>query len=89
MNKQTNRSLRWFHPDVPKSVKSHLLGQQHTQRHKFLFGMVIAFSGVLISEYTAHLGIEILALLGHHIGYGIHGIGYIPMYKAIEKETDL
>lgn len=85
MNKQTNGNQRWFHPDVPGSVRAHLLGEKHSTRHKFAFGVLIAFFGATMAHYCAGLSNPILAIIGDHIGFGIHGIGYIPMYKALEK----
>jgi hypothetical protein len=84
MNKQTNK--RWYYPDLTGSVRSHLMDEHHSRMHRFFFGFLISIFGVCVSHYTSHIGMDALAILGHHLGYGIHGIGYIPMYKAIEKK---
>ena len=84
MNKQTNWNSRWFHPDVSKFVRNHLLGERYSRNHRFVFGLVISFFGVVISHYAPHVGVEFIAILGHNVGYAIHGLGYIPMFKAFE-----
>jgi len=81
-NKQTG-----FHPDVPKSVREHLAGENHSKRHKFIFGLLISYFGVFVSHFCNHLDVAVLAIVGDHIGYGLHGLGFIPMYKAVEGGT--
>lgn len=85
-NKQTNGTQTWFHPDVPRAVRNHLLGEKYSNRHKFIFGTFISLFGVCVSHFGAHLGVDAVSILLHHVGYGIHGVGYIPMYKAIETK---
>lgn len=84
-NKQTNRSQTWFHPDVPKTVRNHLLGPQHSPRHKFIFGSVIMIIGVsMVKLISPMLSSHIMHIVIDVIGYGLHGIGAIPIVKSIE-----
>lgn len=85
MNQQTNRGI-WPHFDFHRTMGDHLLSEKHSRCHKFIFGMTVSIFGVSLSHYLGHTGIDILAIAGHHLGYAIHGIGFIPMYKAIEKK---
>jgi hypothetical protein len=85
IDKQTNRSQTWFHPDVPKAVRSHLLGAHHTARHRYITGGIIMIVGVsmvklispMISSHIVHIFLDV-------VGYSLHGIGLIPMIKAFE-----
>lgn len=86
INKQTNRGQTWLHPDVPKAVKNHLLGKHHTARHKFIVGSLIMISGVsmiklispMVSSHFVHIALDV-------VGYGLHGIGALPIMKSIEE----
>jgi len=85
--KQTNRNPRWFHPDVPGSVQDHLLGEEHSGRHKFIFGTFISAIGLLIVNGGHATGIAIIEAITHHVGYGIHGIGWLPVVSILEKKA--
>ena len=85
-NQQTGTS---FQTGVPKSVRDHLLGKDHSKRHKFIFGLLISYLGVIMSHYFGHIDTAIVAIVGDHLGYGLHGLGFIPMYKAIEEGGQL
>ena len=86
INKQTNRSQTWFHPDVPKAVRSHLLGKHHTARHKFIVGSVIMVAGVsMIKVFSPMVSSHFIHIILDVIGYGLHGIGALPIVKSIEE----
>lgn len=86
MDKQTNRIQKWFHPDVPSSVRSHLLGENHTPRHKFVFGTLIMFAGVtMVKVLSPTVESVIFHIITDVIGYGLHAIGAIPIIKSIDK----
>lgn len=89
-DKQTNTSIlrglrKLLHPDVRGSIRSHLLGENHTPRHKFLYGTMVMVLGVSLVKVVApamesvffHIGVDV-------IGYGLHGVGAIPIMKSIE-----
>ncbi len=86
-DKQTNKSFlrRLLHPDVTNSIRSHLLGEKHSPRHKFVYGTVVMFLGVSLVKVVApalesmmfHITVDV-------IGYGLHGVGAIPIMKSIE-----
>lgn len=82
-NKQTETSR--FHPDVPKAVRSHLLGKNHSPRHKFTFGALIMLFGVGLVKLATGIDSLILHVIADVIGYGLHGIGLIPIAKAVEE----
>lgn len=78
-----------FHVDVPQSVRSHLLGQNHTQRHKFVFGSLIMLLGVSMVYTAKTIDSMLVHIVVDVIGYGLHAIGAIPAIKAIDKEGKL
>ncbi len=88
-NKQTNWSQKWFHPDVPKSVRGHLLGENHTRVHKLAYGVAIMFLGVTIAKGGMYFESFVLHLFADGIGYLLHAIGAIPIIKAIDTEGKL
>lgn len=89
MDKQTNGSLKWFHPDVPKSVRSHLMGENHSPRHKFAFGMAIIYMGVSIVKGSHTIDSNIVQFLVEGFGHIFGGIGAIPVIKSIDRGGNL
>lgn len=87
MNKQTNRSPRWFHPDVPGAVRNHLLGQKHSPKHKFIFGSFIMLFGILIVKLSLLIDSILVHFFADAFGYLLHGVGAIPIIKSIEETT--
>jgi hypothetical protein len=86
-NKQTGASR--FHVDVPKSVRAHLLGQNHSNRHKFIFGTFIMLFGVTMVKSALFVDSMILHIIADTIGYSFHAVGAIPIIKSIDKEGQL
>lgn len=90
MNKQTNRSPSWLHPDIPRVVRVHLLGENHTPRHKFLFGSFIMFFGIsLVHVVGPILGHVFFHIVTDYVGYTLHAVGAIPIIKSVDKEGKL
>lgn len=85
MDKQTNRGLKWLHPDVPRAVRSHLLGEKHSPKHKFIFGSFIMLFGISIVKGSLFIDSFVLHFFADAFGYLCHGIGAIPIVKAIEE----
>lgn len=88
MDKQTNRNrltIRWFHPDVPKAVRDQLMGP-HSKIHRYCAGMVISSLGLVV-VWVGHIsGMPWIEWPLHHIGYGIHGLGYLPIFNSFETK---
>lgn len=85
MDTETNKQTKGFHPDVPKAVREHLMGEHHTFRHRFITGTVISSLGLFI-VWISHLSPSILEWPLHHIGYGVHGMGWLPIFSIFEKK---
>jgi hypothetical protein len=83
-NKQTGASR--FHVDVPKAVRSHLLGENHSNRHKFIFGSFIMLFGVTMVKSSLFVDSFIFHILADAVGYSFHAIGAIPIIKSIDRE---
>jgi hypothetical protein len=81
-NKQTGANR--FHPDVPKTVREHLMGKNYSNRHKFIFGTLIMTFGIGIVKASLFVDSFILHFLADGIGYLLHGVGAIPVIKSIE-----
>lgn len=86
MDKQTNKP-RWFHPDVPRAVRNHLMGENHTLRHKFVTGTIISSFGLFI-VWISHTAGGFFEWPLHHFGYGLHGIGWLPIFSLLERKKD-
>lgn len=86
-NRQTNkpRNLKWFHPNVPESVRSHLLGEKHSPRHKFFFGTVIIYLGVSMVKASHLLDSGMIQVVVEGLGHIFGGVGVIPVVKAVDK----
>lgn len=83
-SKQTNRN-QWFHPDVPKAVRNHLLGEHHTMKHKCIFGTFIALLGVgMVQIISPMVQLHVVHIIIDYVGYGLHGVGILPFVKIIE-----
>jgi hypothetical protein len=83
-NKQTG-AHKWFHPDVPRAVRNHLLGDKHSPKHKFIFGSFIMLFGISIVKGSLFVDSFILHFLADGVGYLLHGVGAIPIIKSIEE----
>lgn len=85
-NKLTNRIKKlWFHPDVPKAVRDHLLSNKHSPRHKFIFGTMIMFAGVGIVKGSTVIDSVAIHFFADVLGYLLHGVGAVPVIKSIEE----
>lgn len=69
--------------DVPRIVCVHLIGENHSPRHRMGVGTILMAFGVIISRLTAH--IYVLSFFGEVIGYLIHGIGTIPFAEEFSS----
>lgn len=72
--------------NLSRHITTHLVGEDHTDRHRRIFGGIIMVIGVSVAK-TAHLFTHFsLEVLIDVLGYSIHGIGLIPFVKNIEHE---
>lgn len=69
--------------NIPKIVCIHLIGENHTSKHRMAVGAIVMGFGVVISKITANL--YILSFCGDVIGYLIHGIGSIPFVEHLSS----
>ena len=75
------KKLQYLNP--VKQTCNHLLGKDHTQRHRLGAGVVFIVTGVLISKVGA--GIEYVKLFFDGFGYLIHAFGTIPFIEALQE----
>lgn len=65
---------------------NHLLGHDHTERHRMGAGIVFIISGVLVSKLGT--SIHILHLFFDGFGYMIHAFGTIPFIEALQSNLN-
>lgn len=71
--------------NVSRYILKHLLGDNHTDKHRKCVGIVIMASGVCLVKATMAIDSFTLHIIGDVVGYAIHGIGLIPFVSDIEK----
>jgi hypothetical protein len=81
MKKIELKQLQYLNP--VKQTCNHLLGKDHTQRHRLGAGVVFIVTGVLISKVS--VGIEYFKLFFDGFGYLIHAFGTIPFIEALQQ----
>lgn len=70
--------------NLPKKVCNHIIGQEHSQRHRIIAGSGMMVVGVVIAQvpvintFTVHI-------ISETVGFLLHCIGAIPIVQYIEK----
>lgn len=70
--------------NLSKHLASHIVGENHTPKHRRIAGFFIAVFGLSLAEYSSHLGI-VIKMVGDLIGFSLHAIGAIPYLNDLEK----
>lgn len=65
--------------NVSKVVCDHLIGEEHTQRHRMITGLIIIVLGVGISKIPT--SIHVIHWMADAVGYGVHGLGCVPFIE--------
>lgn len=84
-NKQTRASF-WEKFHLNETVGSHLTGEHHTRKHKFMFGTLIMLLGVSVVKASMMIDHGIVHFMGDTVGFLIHGIGAIPVVDSITNK---
>lgn len=69
--------------NVPRILCDHMLGEQHSTKHRMIIGTVVMICGVLIAKTTGHIHSEIVEVVGDLTGYLVHGVGAVPYVDAL------
>lgn len=64
-------------------ICDHLVGEDHTHKHRCLVGMVIMGVGVAIAQGSAEIHLPLAHSIGDGLGYLLHGIGAFPYVEAL------
>jgi hypothetical protein len=79
------RNLKKIPLDLSRTVCNHLVGSNHTIRHRVIAGIIIMIFGVgivylskMIEAHTAHF-------VGEVVGFFFHGWGAVPIIEAINN----
>lgn len=80
-----NRLVRAL--NLPRWICHHMVGEQHTCKHRLAVGMVVIFAGVGIAFVGGHFHHNLpLALFLDAVGYLVHGIGALPFVELVLAE---
>lgn len=84
MRKNMNRKVNIFKENIniSKIICNHLVGQEHTQNHRILVGVIIMIFGVGLSMGAKIFDSSIIHFMGDGIGYLFHGLGGYPIIEA-------
>lgn len=68
--------------NLPREVCHHLIGKDHTPRHRMIAGAGIMAVGVTLAQVVS----ELVHFPGAHfifdmVGYGVHGLGLVPFIE--------
>lgn len=69
--------------EIPTKLTNHLVGENHTMRHRKITGVFIIMVGVIVAKSGNLISIHIIHYLCDAVGYLIHGIGTIPFVEQI------
>ena len=64
-------------------VCDHLVGEDHTNRHRMGVGVVVMAIGVTVANCATFFQYEIVRGILDGVGYLIHGIGSIPYAETL------
>ncbi len=69
-----------FHP-----VCSAMFGKTHSAWHRICTGVVVAVCGVILAKWMGHSHNEYISHAGDFVGYGLHGLGLMPLLEKISE----
>lgn len=71
--------------NVTRAIADHLIGKDHSIKHRMGIGAVLMFLGVKLATLFEF---PILHFLGEMIGYAIHGTGLIPFIDYLGSKNE-
>lgn len=74
-----------YYANIPYHIANHVVGENHTQVHRRIFGLAIMFIGVGMAHVSAHISSIIISICGDLVGYSLHGTGLIPFLHDLEN----
>ncbi len=69
--------------NVSKHIVDHLVGVNHNHVHRVSVGIIIAYIGTYLTHFMSHYSLFV-TLTGELVGFGMHGIGLIPIIHLVE-----
>jgi len=73
--------------NVVRPLCNSMMGKHHTVTHRMLVGLGIMIFGAFIAHFFSHYEEVWVAVLGDTIGFGLHGIGLVPLIEALFDEV--
>lgn len=71
--------------DIPKNLCNHVIGDNHTHKHRLICGTIIIMIGVGIVKGAMFFEGVAVHFIAESVGFLIHGIGSIPYIELISK----
>jgi len=69
--------------NVPRVVCEHLIGEQHSHKHRMAVGGFVMVCGVYIAKMAAHCHFAAVEMGADLFGYLVHGVGAVPYVDAL------
>jgi len=69
--------------NVTRVVCNHLVGKEHSKRHRMIVGVVLMVVGVAVAKHAGHSDVFLVAFGGDGLGYALHGLGLTPFVESI------
>lgn len=73
------------HLNVSRPISQHLMGDNHTSKHRKIVGAIIMSVGVGMTKLSMLTDLSIIHFLGEVVGFGFHGVGLLPYIMGMEK----
>lgn len=70
------RFIAYF--NAPALLAEHLVGEDHSTRHRMFIGVLVMVFGVTLAKGGADIHLLGIHYLADGIGYAIHGAGLMP-----------
>lgn len=73
--------------NIVRTICTNLVGKHHSFHHRAIVGVCVMLTGVVVAKSVGHHEVQIVALLGDTLGYGLHGVGLIPFVEHLLEDT--
>ena len=72
--------------DIVRPLCNKLIGRDHASHHRITVGVAIIIGGVIISKTLGHVHFFPVAVVFDALGYGLHGIGLVPIIEYLFED---
>jgi hypothetical protein len=91
-------------PNVPRFICDHVIGTGHSTKHRIICGVFMGFCGIALAKeglaaipHELHVfsfkWLNVILMVMLHlsidfVGYGIHGLGLVPLFEHLQSTTN-